>query len=204
MTGADKAAVRTTVFSHLAGIVLAPTVNALAAGGALRVLSRSSDWVVLDDVVARTNGNRGYVRVALRLLASAGWLLQRVERNGRAVSYLLTEAGRVAIPWAPRLYGQVTPFLSKTQTLKASLFESAEAPLLPLFKNLVFKAANGWGIGPQTHPVATAVAEQLREHLDGVLIGPIMVNLSRAGVLARLFHGPIPITSLGGNAAMVA
>lgn len=204
ITNADKAAIRATVFNHLAGIALAPTAHALADRGAFEMFSGSSGWVALDDIVTRTHGNRGYLRVALRLLASAGWLTQRVERNGRFVSYALTEAGRVAIPWAPPLYGQAAAFLSKTLYLEDSLFGAQQDALLPSFKDLVVKAAHHWGIGPQAHPVAAATADQLRRHLDGVLVGPVMVILSRAGVLARLEQGPVPLTALGGNPAMMA
>jgi hypothetical protein len=204
LTNADKAAIRATVFGHLSGIVLAPTAQALADRGAFEMFAGATDWVALDDIVTRTHGNRGYLRVALRLLASAGWLTQRVERNGRFVSYSLTEAGRVAIPWAPALYGQAAGFLSKTLYLEDSLFGAQQEALLPSFKDLVVKAAHHWGVGPQAHPVAAAAADQLRRHLDGVLVGPVMVILSRAGVLAKLEDGPAPLASLGGNTAMMA
>lgn len=204
ITDADKSAIRATIFNHLAGIVLAPTTQALADRGAFEVFSGPAEWVDLDDVIARTRGNRGYMRVALRLLASAGWLTQRVERNGRFVSYALTEAGRVAIPWAPALYGQAAAFLAKTLFLEDSLFGThEEEALLPSLQDLVVKAKHRWGIGQQAHPVAAGVAEQLRRHLDGVLVGPMMVILARAGILARLEAGPAPVAALGGNTAMM-
>jgi hypothetical protein len=204
ITDADKAAIRATVFHHLAGIVLVPTTQALADRGAFEMFSGSAELVDLDEIAARTHGNRGYMRVALRLLASAGWLTQRVERNGRFVSYALTEAGRIAIPWAPPLYSQVAAFLTKTLFLEDSLFGQQEAALLPSLQDLVAKAKYRWGIGEQRHPVAAAVAEQLRRHVDGVLIGPIMVILARAGIFARFEQGPVPLASLGGNPAIMA
>ncbi len=203
LTEADKAAVRATVFNHLAGIALAPTTKALAERGAFEVFAGGAEWVDFEDVAIRTRGNRGYLRVALRLLASAGWLTQKVERNGRFVSYSLTEEGRIAIPWAPPLYGQAAAFLSKTLFLEDALVGKEEEGLLPSLQELVEKAKYRWGVGPQAHPVADKVADQLRRHLDGVLVGPVMVILARNGVLARLEQGPAEIAALEGNTQML-
>ena len=70
----EKTAVRAAVFRHLAGIVLAPTVKALWDRKVFDLFHGVSKWVKLDEVVDRTRGNRGYLRVALRLLAACGWL----------------------------------------------------------------------------------------------------------------------------------
>jgi hypothetical protein len=194
LTGADRAAIRATVFSHLAGIAVVPTTQALADRGVFEMFARPDEWVALDDVVTRTHGNRGYLRVALRLLASAGWLTQREERNGRFVSYGVTDAGRAALPQAQALFGPAVAFLPKTLFLEDSLFGRQDEALLPSFADLVARATSRWG----------GAAEQLRRHLDGVLVGPVMVILARAGVLGRLQQGPAPLPALGGNASMLS
>ena len=205
ITDSAKAAVRATIFHHLAGIVTAPTAKALADRGGfdLFLAADAPECVDLEDIIVHTRGNRGYLRVALRLLASAGWLRQRVERNGRFVSYALTVEGRTAVSWAPPLYRQAVAFLPKTLFLEDALFGRQDDALLPSLQDLVAKAANRWDIAPQTDPVAVRIADQVRRHLDGVLIGPLMVILARAGVLARLQEGPVGIAGLGANAAMM-
>ena len=75
----EKAAVRATIFNHLSGIVLAPTVVALADRGVFRLFDSAAAWVTFDEIAERTHANRGYLRVALRLLTSCGWLRQRTE-----------------------------------------------------------------------------------------------------------------------------
>jgi hypothetical protein len=206
ITDAGKAAVRATVFHHLAGIVMAPTTKALAERGGfdLFIAADAPEWVDLEDIIVHTRGNRGYLRVALRLLASAGWLRQRVERNGRFVSYALTEEGRTAVPWAPPLYSQAVAFLSKTLFLEDELFGRQDATLLPALQGLVARAGDRWNIAAQADPVAAKIADQVRRHLDGVLVGPLMVILARAGVLARLERGPVAVAELGGDVAMMA
>jgi hypothetical protein len=199
----DKARVRAAVFGHLAGVALVPTAHALAARGVFDILANASGWVDLDEITAHVHANRGYMRVALRLLALAGWLTQRIERNGRFVAYSVTEAGRVAMSLAAPLYGGVASFLPKTLFLEDSLFGAAEEPLLPSLKELVAEAKDHWGIDIHTDPLTVRVAEQVRGHLDGVLIGPAMVVLARGGVLARLENGPVDVHALGAHSATI-
>src|SRR5882724_11509956 len=97
MAQGEKAAVRAAVFGHLAGVVLAPTVKALWDRKVFDLFHGLSEWVKLDEFVDRTRGNRGYLRVALRLLAACGWLEQRLEDNGRSASFALTSEGRIAL-----------------------------------------------------------------------------------------------------------
>jgi hypothetical protein len=187
---------------------MAPTAKALADRGGfdLFITADAPEWVDLEDIILHTRGNRGYLRVALRLLASAGWLRQRVERNGRFVSYTLTPEGRAAMPWAPLLYGPAVAFLPKTLFLEDALFGRHEDALLPSLQDLVTKACSGWDIAtvaPRGDPVAARIAEQVRRHLDGVLVGPLIVILARAGVLARVTRGPVAVAELGGNTAMM-
>ncbi len=92
----EKAGVRTQVFNHLSGMVLAPTVKALCDRNVFGLLDGSSRWLELDEIVDRTHGNRGYLRVAMRLLVSCGWLKQRPSQNGRGSAYTLTPEGVIA------------------------------------------------------------------------------------------------------------
>jgi hypothetical protein len=44
--------------------------------------------------------------------------------------------------------------------------------------------------------VVAKVHGQIRKHLDGALLGPAMVALSRGGVLDGLTQGPVTVRSL--------
>jgi len=195
----EKAAVRAAVFSHLAGIVLAPTVKALWDRKVFDLFQGSSEWVKLDDVVDRTRGNRGYLRVALRLLAACGWLEQRLEDNGRSAFYSLTNEGRIALTLAPPLYGEVISFIPKAVFLEDFLFGSSDAPVLPSLQLLVQRAWERWGISPAEDEVTAKVSQQVRGHLDGMLVGPAMVALARGGVLAQLERQPLNLDAMAGN-----
>lgn len=196
----DKAAVRATVFTHLAGLVVAPTVSALWERGALDPLIDASR-VPFEALVERTHANRGYLRVALRLLMSCGWLAEEPRGSG---SYVLTRRGRIAMTLAPPLYAELTSyFLPKALFLEETLFGASDAPVVNLLRELVQRARDGWRIALHDDAVTATVRELVRGHLDGMLIGPAMVALARSGVLARLAEGSVDTTELPGDGAML-
>jgi hypothetical protein len=195
----EKAGVRASVFAHLAGIVVAPTVKALWDRRVFTLFDKSSAWVKLDRIVDQTHGNRGYLRVALRLLCSCGWMKHQTE-NG-SPSYALTPEGQIAIDCAPTLYGEAIPFVPKAVFLEDFLFGTSDRPLLFSLQTLVDRVKARWGIGADPDPLTAKVYDQIRGHLDGILVGPAMVALARGGVLARLEEGPAALDALPGNKA---
>lgn len=195
----ERAGVRAAIFGHLAGIVLAPTVKALWDRKVFDLFDPSFERVSLDEIVNRTRGNRGYLRVALRLLAACGWLEQRLAENGRSCSFALTTEGRIALNLAPPLYGQVISFIPKAVFLEDFLFGGSDAPVLPSLQPLVLRARERWGIHPAEDAITAKVYEQIRGHLDGMLVGPAMVALARGGVLAQLEQGGAKLEAIAGN-----
>ncbi|MBI2818514.1 MAG: class I SAM-dependent methyltransferase [Acidobacteria bacterium] len=204
MTDVEKAGVRAAIFNHLAGIVLAPTVKALAERNVFEVFDRASEWIELDQIVERSQGNRGYLRVALRLLASCGWMKQETDENGWFARYALTPKGQIAVRIAPPLYGKVISFIPKAVFLEDFLYGKSDEPLLPSLQDLVREASEGWCIGPAVDEVTGMVHEEIRGHLNGMLVGPTMVALARGGVFARLEQGPTAAESLPANPASLS
>jgi hypothetical protein len=190
----ENAQVRAIVFAHLRGIVLAPVVRALSERGVFTLFDDSSERVTLDRIVEKTHGNRGYVRIALRLLASAGWL----ERPGE--TYALTPHGTAALAFAPEHYRDAVAFIPMAIFLEDFLFGKAQGSFLPSLQVLVEKALGGWGLPVSDHPVIG----ELKRQLDGMLVGPAMVALSRKGVLSALQSGPAELKSIEGNQSCLA
>jgi hypothetical protein len=197
---AEKAQVRAVIFGHLAGVVLAPTVKALWDRRVFDLFGSAGDWVDFDRIAQQTRANRGYLRVALRLLASCGWLKQQVE-SGRAPSYVLTAEGRVAVGTAPLLYGEALSFVAKAVFLEDFLFGASDRPVLPSLQELVRRSKERWSLEPDADPVVSRVRNQIREHLDGLLIGPAMVALARAEILTQLEQRPVDVNAIAGNRA---
>ena len=197
----ERSRVRTIIFCHLAGIVMAPTVQALWERGVFELFDHPSEWVELEQIVKRMHANRGYLHVALRLLASHGWLKQRGEAGGNSPSYALTHEGKIAIGMAPMLYAEATAFLPKSLFLEDFLYGKSDDPIVPSLQHLVYRAQQRWGITDAADPVEAKVREQVRRHLDGVLVGPAIVALARGGILAQLEKGPANIHDLSANQA---
>src|SRR5271163_2513481 len=148
----EKAQVRALVFGHLAGIVLAPTIKALWDRRVFDLFGSAGEWVDFDQIAQETRANRGYLRVALRLLASCGWLQQQVE-SGHSPRYALTAEGRVAVREAPLLYGEVLSFVAKAIFLEDFLFGASDRPVLPSLQELVRRSREQWGLQPDADPV---------------------------------------------------
>ncbi len=197
----EKAAVRAAVFGHLAGIAMAATTKALFERRVLDSLIVGGSPLDLDTAVEQSRANRGYLRVALRLLASSAWLEQHITENGRHVSYTLTPGGRIALQIAPPLYGDVASFVSKAIFLEDFVFGRTDSPILASLQELARRSKERWGMAPSLDPVVCRVQEQIRAHLDGVVIAPSMVALARSGILAQLAQGPAEIAALPGNRA---
>jgi hypothetical protein len=147
ISDAEKAGVRAAIFTHLAGLAVAPTVGALWERGAIHVLTGAAGPVEFSEILARTHANAGYLRVALRLLASCGWLTVQPAAVGapngspgaaaalgmpnKVLAYELTDEGRIAMTLAP-LYGELTSFfLPKALILEDYVFGPSDEPLIP-------------------------------------------------------------------------
>ncbi|HVB56013.1 MAG TPA: hypothetical protein VNE63_06200 [Candidatus Acidoferrales bacterium] len=200
----EKAEVRAAVFNHLAGIVIAPTVKALSDRRVFDLFESSSTSRKLDEVVEKTHASRGYMGVALRLLASCGWLKQKANDNRQSPSYELTQEGSIALKLGPMLYGEVTSFVSKAIFLEDFLYGKTDGPVMPSLQELVRRSKESWGIHPHADPAEAKVRNQMRRQLDGMLIGPSMVALARGGVLAQMEQGPVDISSFAANRASLA
>ena len=196
----EKAGVRATVFHHLAGIVVAPTFKALWDRRVFDLFERSADWVSLDQIVERTHGNRGYLRVALRLLTSCGWVKRRAE-DEKSSSYALTDDGKLAVNLAPPLYAEVLSFITKAIFLEDFLFGETDRPVLPSLRELVRRSKERWGLAAEQDPTRAKIRDQITKHMDGILIGPAMVALARREILAQLEAGPVEVNAIPANRA---
>jgi hypothetical protein len=196
----EKAQVRAAVFGHLAGVVLAPTVKALWDRRAFELFPAIGEWVDFDRIARETRANRGYLRVALRLLASCGWLQQRVEA-GHAPRFALTAEGAIAVREAPLLYGEALSFVAKAVFLEDFLFGASDRPVLASLQELVRRSKEGWGLQVDADPLVNRVRSQIRGHLDGMLIGPAMVALARAEILAQLEQRAVEVNDIAANRA---
>src|SRR2546422_9605261 len=166
----ERAAVRARVFTHLAGVVMAPTVSALCERGALDLLTSIPGPVLFVDVVKQTHANAGYLRVALRLLASCGWLVEQpIDNSARTCA--LTPEGQAALRLALPMYRQGTAaFLPKALVLDDFLVQPSYESFIASVGDLVTLAPSRWGIGPSPDPASPRLHDPLCRHPRGVLV----------------------------------
>jgi hypothetical protein len=109
LTRERQGELRATIFQHLDGIVTAPTIHALEERGVLSAL-RDDGVVHLEALSERFDANDGYLNVALRVLASQGWLEQKIEGPAERIAFALTDSGRIAFDNV-HLYRDVVEFM---------------------------------------------------------------------------------------------
>ncbi|MBZ5644602.1 MAG: class I SAM-dependent methyltransferase [Acidobacteriia bacterium] len=203
ITDDEKAAVRARIFHHLAGMVLVPTVKALWDRKVFDEFRVSLEPVSLDRIVDQTHGNRGYLRVALRLLASCGWLEEHREKETRNFSYALTAKGRIGANLAP-LYAEAVSFLPKAIFLEDFLFGSSGETLLPSLHTMVARSEDRWNIPAEEDSQKREVHREVQHHLDGMTVGPAMVALARGRVLESLGRGPLTLSEFFGHRGSIS
>ena len=203
LTSHDKAGVRKVVFQHLSGVVLAPVIKALADRGVFALLGDAPAGMRMGELVERTRANGGYLRVALRLLVSCGWMEQSQEGND--IRYALTTEGRIAV-WLAPLFSEVVSFIPKALFLDDFLFGTSDRAMLPHLQDLVRRARERWSIYTEGDTTAAKVHRQTVTYLDGMLVGPVMVALAREGIFRRFEECPegLSLRDLEGNPRSLA
>lgn len=167
-----------TLFLHHDGIVLGATVAALSRPGLLARLWREKR-LSLGEISAGFPANAGYLHVALRSLALQGWLRRHGKPATDALIFEVTAAGEIAAE-AFATYAEVGEFIYSGVPAEEYLFGHANES----YTRLASWCGQGWGLptgrgdtGRQT------LFETVRQHLDGLLVGPLMIALERRGLL---------------------
>lgn len=177
----SKLKIRNTIFRHMDGIAIAPTIDALNKKGILEFL-KESDVCDLQSIVKKFNGNIGYLNVALRMLTSQGWLIRTVIKDGENIEYSLTNSGQKMISYSNR-YSKIIPWNSDAVNLKNLVTNNKLHTIDDILSELLLSAENNWGFSNEDIENTESVEFQILKHLNGGLIGPLMVGISRADVL---------------------
>jgi hypothetical protein len=138
----------------------------------------------------RTRANRGYLRVALRILVACGWLAQNVSQaapvaGGVVKEYTLTPEGEAALGTTPHPYLRAACLIPHAARLDQYVFEGKRGDSFAAIRE--FASAD------------TSLKDRTRDHVNGLLAGPAMVMLARRGVLSQLEAGGIRLTDAGGD-----
>lgn len=172
----QKSEIRKRLFLHLDGWVLAPSLYNLYLVGVLDLFLKKRSWC-LNDICSKTQTNEGYINVALRLLASQGYLERAVDNEKDSIQLMLTNLGEEAFKKVER-YKAVHELISDYSVRPRNII-SCSAKIEALEEAL--KQLNAFRKNQ-----ITELDERIVFHIEGILIGAMLVGLGIEEVLQSI------------------
>jgi hypothetical protein len=178
----DNTLLRSTLFKHLDGLVTAPVAFCLYKSGVLTHILESKR-IKLSDLSSKFKSNDGYLNVALRVLASQGFLNYEIELNSNDILITVNDKSEIAFSLFP-LYEDCLELLQLSNDLRPNLFEGV---LFDRIKVMVEKCQNNYGISFSEDKLVCSIQHQILIHIEGFLIGQIVVHLGMTGMFHKYF-----------------
>ncbi len=182
LSNKEKKEYRSELFRHLDGIAVAPVAYSLKEKGVLEFLLKEGSCL-LSEITSRFNANEGYLNVALRMLASQGWLEYTVDNVLQTVTLSKNEKSETAFNSAG-LYKDVVHFMKVSEEFHPRRFDIEQFTIL----NRIFNKYKNDAYAPSSDKADVRNIEtQIAKHVEGVLIGPITVFLGMDGMFHKYF-----------------
>lgn len=178
----DKKSLREAIFRHLDGLVTTPVVSSLHKFGVLAyVLDKKS--CCLSDLVAEFKANEGYLNVALRVLASQGFIDYTVNNQTNVVEVSVNDNSEFVFGKA-QIYQDLFGFTSNPELTGDRFVSEAVCQqwvqVFSKYEDFIFKDVD----------VTTregVLTQQIQKHIEGALLGPVIVKLGMGGMFHNYF-----------------
>jgi len=178
--GANPLTRRWIVFVHQDGILLSPTIRALADLG---ILEPEQEGRSLADVCPDLpQSGFGYLRVGLRCLASQGWLAAAPTLEPETTILRWTNAGRSAARYWGRYVAAGRVLARFAGSAADAWSRDWDAAQTEAFLDLLPLACERWRLDPRLPAQLRAL---ITAHLDAALVVPTMLWLRSTGRLAE-------------------
>lgn len=181
-TKEQQAVYRESLFRHLDGIVTAPTAYRLHKKGVTAYLLKHKK-VSLTTLVSHFNANEGYLNVALHILCSQGWLIQKIDAIKDEISYETNAKSAIAFSLF-ETYKDVVYLQELSEDYRFKRFEVT--PFIVLEK-IVTQHKNNYGFSISEGDETTRIQEQILNHIEGTILGPTLVHLAMHGMFHKYF-----------------
>lgn len=178
LTKKEQAQLRSHLFRHLDGIVTAPVASCLLDHSITDALLSQKRWN-LDELAAAHQANTGYLNVALRVLASQGWLDYEVDGEKDLVWVSCNQHSEEA-------FARFAHFEHVTKLTKYSGNHHPREFSIEAF-NAMEKVCEAFRSNYGMNPEKSAVDAQILAHIEGALIGPTVVHLGMGGMFHKYF-----------------
>jgi hypothetical protein len=182
LTKTEKALLRGSLFRHLDGIVTAPVAYSLLTHDVLDFLLKKES-ASLTELSEKFSANKGYLNVALRILASQNWLNYEVNNALGTVRVSLNENSKTAFQFA-HLYEDVVELQKLSEKYHRRKFE--REPFQKL-ESIFQKYRNHYGMEFSENDSVKAVQNQVLKHIEGMIVGPTVVALGMSGMFHKYF-----------------
>ncbi len=171
------------LFRYLDGFPIAPTITALDRHAIFDLFEEKQTWS-LEKIVGRCGGNEGYLQVALRLLCSQGWLVQSVDARQDSIHYTTTRHTACAFEYASA-YAEVVQFLPTAARMDDYLFGGLDVGEEPDLGAMIDRHLRRWGLRETGDPDVDVVQKQILMHIEGIILGPVLVALGMHDLFDR-------------------
>ncbi len=181
MTKEEKKLLRADLFRHLDGIVTAPTAYVLHESGVMDFILKEKN-TTLKNITEKFSANEGYLNVALRVLASQGWLIHDIIGENE-INISANGNSELVFSLVPN-YKDVVELIHLSEKYHRRKFEVE--PFLFLEK-IFNKYQNNYGIEFSENENEKPIQKQVLKHIEGILVGPTVVALGMSGMFHKYF-----------------
>lgn len=173
---------RESIFRHLDGIVIVPIASILKEKQIINYLVEVKK-ITLNELASQYKANPGYLNVALRALASQGFLEYDVNNEQNEVIISINSLSEIAFSQFD-LYDDVAKNLFLTDVFTANVINSHSISILkPLFE----KYKERMSLKPDVTTTLGKIQFQILKHIEGILVSPLIVNLGMTGMFHKYF-----------------
>jgi len=173
------------IFRHLDGIAVACTIQALQEQSITQFI-QNHQYFSLRQILDRFRGNPGYINVAFKILEDQGWLEQKQQNCDK--NYSLSIQGNRLFKLAHH-YQKAVNFLPAMMRIHRGLILQENITHLSseiiALKDLINTARKQWNLPHPLDPTEDRLHQQLLNHLEGLLVAPIMVSLAMNNIFSR-------------------
>jgi|SRR5690606_25907918 len=174
----DKKLLRSYIFRHLDGVVVPPVMHQLSQKGIPEFILENQS-LDLEKISNEFSANEGYLNVALRILASQGYLNYELNNSENTVKISTNENSEKAFSFAG-IYQDLSEFLSDEELI------SSQAISDELGRKWM-KIYEKYRSDLLENRTENSLEYQIQKHIEGALISPIIVKLGMSGMFHKYF-----------------
>ncbi len=180
LTKEDKKLFRADLFKHLDGIVIAPVAFSLYQKGITQYLLQQQK-ISCTRLASICGANEGYLNVALRMLASQGWVEYTFNDNEVLISCNANTEIAFSLFY---LYESVVDLLNYSGNFHPRKFEAKPFQKL---ERLYHQYYRNFDLKISKNTKTASIQQQILKHIEGVLVGPTIVFLGMGGMFHKYF-----------------